>query len=123
MAKKESIKESKVEELRNSIENESEIFYNGFEGVSLDIFSLEKNPQRRVLRGKGIFNDVRNGFTFTQNPPRTNRNKKCGQVSHGIMMERPDGNYVMTIRFNPNEKYLEATLCSEVKNLLKTIKK
>lgn len=123
MAKKESIKESNAEELRDSVENELEIFHNGFEGVSLDIFSLEKMPQRKVLRGKGIYNDVRKGFIFTQNPPRTNRNKKCGQVSHGIMMERPDGNYVMTIRFNPNEKYLEATLCSEVKNLLKTIKK
>lgn len=123
MGKKETVKESKVEGLGKTVENELEIFHKGFEGVSLDIFSLEKTPQRRVLRGKGIYNDVRNGFTFTQNPPRVNRNKKCGQVSHGIMMERPDGNYVMTIRFSPNEKYLEATLCSEVKNLLKTIKK
>lgn len=122
MKKKDTIKESSVEEVSKAIENELEIFHSGFEGVSLDIFSLEKNPQRRVLRGKGIYNDVRKGFTFTQNPPRPNRNKKCGQVSHGIMMVRPDGNYVMTIRFNPNEKYLEATLCSEVKNLLKTIK-
>ena len=37
MKKKDTIKESRVEEVSKAIENELEIFHSGFEGVSLDM--------------------------------------------------------------------------------------
>lgn len=110
------------EEVKAGEEKETAVFYTGVDGVSLDIFSMMNDPKRRILRGKGIYNDVRKGFTFTENPKRVNRNRKCGEVTHGIIMTRPNGNFVITLRFSPKEKYLEAVLCSEVKNLLKIVK-
>lgn len=89
--------------------------------LNVSIHSVE-DPELRVMRGKAMYDSVDEDFKFVENPPCGARSKEVGRTIHGRMVQRPDGNYTITLRaFDPKMKYMRETLVGEVNTLLRLI--
>lgn len=82
--------------------------------------SMQTQPESnmKLLRGRALLCEEDKRFTFIQNKPRGARSVEVGRSVHARVVRRPDGFYTLTFRFAANEKFLKATLISEIRNII-----
>ena len=89
----------------------------------LNVYSSEEDVNRRILRGRMLYDKEEEKTTFVENQPRGPRSSEVGRTGHARLVKsaRNNSDYKITIRVNASEKYLKETLLSEVRNLCKLI--
>lgn len=90
--------------------------------VNLEVHSRDDKFQFRVMGGKGLFNSQEQRFTFVENPKRGKKSKLVRATPHATLRLRENGNFSISIVFEGDEKYVDSTLLSEVRELVKASK-
>ena len=81
----------------------------------------ERIVEHHLIRGRAVLNPEDSEFVFVENEPRLARSKEVGRTAHSRFVRRPDGNYTITLRINPLEKYLHSVLQAEVREVVAAI--
>lgn len=92
--------------------------YQRHDGMSVDVYTVEEQPEMKLLRGRALINPEKAEFAFVQNTPRGPRSVEVGRTLHSRYVCRPDGGYTVTIRFEANEKNLREQLLSETREIV-----
>lgn len=74
------------------------------------------------MGGKALFNEYEERFTFVENEKRKKRSKLLLATPHATLRLRESGIFSISITFEHDEKYVSASLLSEVRELVKKAK-
>lgn len=74
----------------------------------------------RLLHGRALLNPEESRMTFVENSPRGPRSKQIARGQHSSLLRKPDGTYIITLRFNVMEKYVGSALLAEVREMAQT---
>lgn len=92
--------------------------YKRHSDMSVDMYTLDDEPEMKLLRGRALMNPEKNEFAFVQNTPRGPRSVEVGRTLHSRYVRRPDGGYTATVRFEGDEKNLREKLLAEVREMV-----
>lgn len=56
--------------------------YSKHENMSIDMYTLDEEPTKKLLRGRALLNDEKREMTFVQNTPRGPRSTEVGRTLH-----------------------------------------
>lgn len=92
--------------------------YKRLPDMSVDMYTLDEEPEMQLLRGRALLNPDKKEFAFVQNTPRGPRSVEVGRTLHARYVRRPDGGYTATVRFEGDESQLREKLLSEVREMV-----
>lgn len=95
--------------------------YNRLSEMSVDMYTLDENPEMKLLRGRALLNPEKSEIAFVQNTPRGERSVEIGRTFHSRYVRRPDGGYTATLRFDGDERNLREKLLSEVREMVTVV--
>lgn len=79
--------------------------------------------KKRVRSGRILINALESEATFNENEPRGPRSVEVSRDKHCRCVRRPDGDYTLTFRFNPTEKFVTEALVAEIRSVVNVTKK
>lgn len=89
--------------------------------MSIDMYTLDEAPTKKLLRGRALLNDEKREMTFVQNTPRGPRSVEVGRTLHSRYVCRPDGEYTVTVHFAANEFNIREQLLSETRTMVTAV--
>ena len=95
--------------------------YTKHENMSIDMYTLDEEPTKKLLRGRALLNDEKREMTFVQNTPRGPRSVEVGRTPHSRFVCRPDGEYTVTVHFAANEGNIREQLLSETRTIVSAV--
>ena len=95
--------------------------YTKHDNMSIDMYTLDEAPTKKLLRGRALLNDEKREMTFVQNTPRGPRSVEVGRTLHSRYVCRPDGEYTVTVHFAANEGNIREQLLSETRTMVTAV--
>lgn len=95
--------------------------YTKHDGMSIDMYTLDEVPTKKLLRGRALLNDEKREMTFVQNAPRGPRSVEVGRTLHSRYVCRPDGEYTVTVHFAADEGNIREQLLSETRSMVTAV--
>lgn len=90
-------------------------------GMSVDMYTVDADPENKLLRGRALLNPQKREFAFVQNTPRGPRSVEVGRTLHSRYVCRPDGGYTVTVRFGAEEKNIREQLLAETRQMVSSV--
>lgn len=90
-------------------------------GMSVDMYTVDADPENKLLRGRALLNPQKKEFAFVQNTPRGPRSVEVGRTLHSRYVCRPDGGYTVTVRFVAEEKNIREQLLAETRQMVSSV--
>lgn len=107
--------------MKNDVAPSNSLGYHKWSDMTVKAFL--NDTQKRVRSGRIIINAVESETTFSENEPRGPRSVEVTREKHCRCVRRPDGNYTLTFRFDPSEKFVAEALVAEIRSVVNTTKK
>lgn len=107
--------------LKNDVAPLNRLGYHRWSDMTVKAFL--NDTQKRVRSGRIIINTVENETMFNENEPRGPRSVEVTREKHCRCVRRPDGNYTLTFRFDPSEKFVTEALVAEIRSVVIMTKK
>lgn len=107
--------------LKNDVAPSNSLGYHKWSDMTVKAFLNE--TQKRVRSGRIIINAIESETTFSENEPRGPRSVEVTREKHCRCVRRPDGNYTLTFRFDPSEKFVTESLVAEIRSVVTMTKK
>lgn len=95
--------------------------YKNMTNMSVDMYTVDADPENKLLRGRALLNPHKKEFAFVQNTPRGPRSVEVGRTLHSRYVCRPDGDYTVTIRFGAGEKNIREQLLAETRQIVSSV--
>ena len=95
--------------------------YKNMPNMSVDMYTVDADPENKLLRGRALLNPHKKEFAFVQNTPRGPRSVEVGRTLHSRYVCRPDGDYTVTIRFGADEKNIREQLLAETRQIVSSV--
>lgn len=95
--------------------------YTNMPGMSVDMYTVDADPENKLLRGRALLNPQKKEFAFVQNTPRGPRSVEVGRTLHSRYVCRPDGDYTVTVRFGADEKNIREQLLAETRQIVSSV--
>lgn len=95
--------------------------YTSMPDMSVDMYTVDADPENKLLRGRALLNPQKKEFAFVQNTPRGPRSVEVGRTLHSRYVCRPDGDYTVTVRFGAEEKNILEQLLSETRQIVSSV--
>lgn len=95
--------------------------YKNMPNMSVDMYTVDADPENKLLRGRALLNPHKKEFAFVQNTPRGPRSVEVGRTLHSRYVCRPDGDYTVTVRFGAEEKNIREQLLSETRQIVSSV--
>lgn len=95
--------------------------YTKHDNMSIDMYTLDEAPTKKLLRGRALLNDEKREMMFVQNTPRGPRSVEVGRTLHSRYVCRPDGEYTVTVHFAANEVNIREQLLSETRTMVTAV--
>lgn len=89
--------------------------------MSVDMYTVDADPENKLLRGRALLNPQKKEFAFVQNTPRGPRSVEVGRTLHSRYVCRPDGDYTVTVRFGADEKNIREQLLAETRQIVSSV--
>lgn len=89
--------------------------------MSVDMYTVDADPENKLLRGRALLNPEKKEFAFVQNTPRGPRSVEVGRTLHSRYVCRPDGGYTVTVRFGANENNIREQLLAETRQIVTSV--
>lgn len=89
--------------------------------MSVDMYTVDADPENKLLRGRALLNPQKKEFAFVQNTPRGPRSVEVGRTLHSRYVCRPDGGYTVTVRFGAEEKNIREQLLAETRQMVSSV--
>lgn len=106
---------------KNDVAPSNSLGYHKWSDMTVKAFLNE--TQKRVRSGRIIINAIESETTFSENEPRGPRSVEVSRDKHCRCVRRPDGDYTLTFRFNPTEKFVTESLVAEIRSVVNVTKK
>lgn len=107
--------------MKNDVAPSNALGYHKWSDMTVKAFL--NDTQKRVRSGRIIINAVECETMFSENEPRGPRSVEVTREKHCRCVRRPDGNYTLTFRFNPTEKFVTEALVAEIRSVVNVTKK
>lgn len=95
--------------------------YKNMSDMSVDMYTVDADPENKLLRGRALLNPQKKEFAFVQNTPRGPRSVEVGRTLHSRYVCRPDGGYTVTVRFGAEEKNIREQLLAETRQIVSSV--
>lgn len=95
--------------------------YKNMPDMSVDMYTVDADPENKLLRGRALLNPQKKEFAFVQNTPRGPRSVEVGRTLHSRYVCRPDGGYTVTVRFAAEEKNIREQLLAETRQIVSSV--
>ena len=95
--------------------------YKNMSNMSVDMYTVDADPENKLLRGRALLNPHKKEFAFVQNTPRGPRSVEVGRTLHSRYVCRPDGDYTVTVRFGAQEKNIREQLLAETRQIVSSV--
>lgn len=95
--------------------------YKNMPDMSVDMYTVDADPENKLLRGRALLNPQKKEFAFVQNTPRGPRSVEVGRTLHSRYVCRPDGGYTVTVRFGAEEKNIREQLLAETRQMVSSV--
>ena len=95
--------------------------YKNMPDMSVDMYTVDADPENKLLRGRALLNPQKKEFAFVQNTPRGPRSVEVGRTLHSRYVCRPDGGYTVTVRFGAEEKNIREQLLAETRQIVSSV--
>ena len=95
--------------------------YKNMPNMSVDMYTVDADPENKLLRGRALLNPHKKEFAFVQNTPRGPRSGEGGRTLHSRYVCRPDGDYTVTVRFGAEEKNIREQLLAETRQIVSSV--
>lgn len=95
--------------------------YKSMPNMSVDMYTVDADPENKLLRGRALLNPHKKEFAFVQNTPRGPRSVEVGRTLHSRYVCRPDGDYTVTFRFGADEKNIREQLLAETRQIVSSV--
>lgn len=95
--------------------------YKNMTNMSVDMYTVDADPENKLLRGRALLNPHKKEFAFVQNTPRGPRSVEVGRTLHSRFVCRPDGDYTVTVRFGAEEKNIREQLLAETRQIVSSV--
>lgn len=93
-------------------------YYKRVKDICVDLYTQEREVEKRLLSGRALLNCEKGEFIFAQNAPRGPRSTEIGRTPHARFIRRPDGRYTITFSsMDAEEKNLREQLLAEVRTI------